>query len=151
MLGFLPPQISGYSDGCFSNNILVYFTPFSNATNLNSTKILRLDLTKIISSAAAWDVFSFGSLSKGVQNFKGCLFDKNNQNMYLIPNTVSNGTLDTSSMHVRYNTSLNFLLNTSWSFYDSNPTTGLKTGGFGFSAYDEKYIYYTVSCAKKKF
>lgn len=142
LLGYSNPP--GYIDACVVNNF-VYYVPYSSSNDEFSSRLLRLDLTKSFTSAAAWQTFVVGNVSGLMtQGFYGCLTDNSN-NVYFIPYAYRSGTTTIASgNHLKYDTTRNFTDPLAYSSWNSNPTNGLAAVGFKSGTFDGKYFFFSV-------
>jgi hypothetical protein len=136
----IPPaykDLLGYDGAVYDGTKYVYFVPYGDQNGATNTYALRYDTDADFKTAASWTVYDItnagGSSARG---YYGAAFD--GTYVYYVP--YANPTTF-HGLAIRYNTTLPYTDNGSWSVYDAS-STGMVTVGYKGAVFDGRYVYY---------
>ena len=127
----------GYSAATFDGRY-VYFVPSTMATDVHGV-VLRFDTHGDFASSQSWAAYDAGATdSLETRGYSGGLFDGRYVNF--IPR-VNFGNFG-HGRFLRYDTTQDFKVSTSWKGTDASTTDGLSTIGMVGGASDGRYLYF---------
>ena len=126
----------GYGVGGFDTKY-VYFVPTFQTSNTTRSIFLRYDKSMAFGDSAAWASFdSATGIDPTAKSFWGTVFD----GRYLTMAPWNNGT-GPDGVAIRFDTTLSFTDQSSWSRFDTS-TVASTLKGFSGANFDGKYVYF---------
>lgn len=120
----------GYAGVAFDGTY-VYFVPRYDGTVYHG-RVLRYDRTGSFTAAASWQVYDVTALDGGARGFTTAVFA--GTHLYFLPGNGGN-----VSTVARYDTTMPFTSNTSWTTFPLGPT--FPGGNWDGGTFDGRYVY----------
>lgn len=128
--------ITGYMGAVYAQRY-VYFVGFSNFGGM----VLRYDTESNFADTNSWLSYVVGNKNNGFHDYEGATFD--GRYIYLVPNVANQSSFSPESgQFVRYDTSLPFTNESSWSSFSYLNTEGSNRFAYQGAVYDGRYVYF---------
>jgi hypothetical protein len=125
----------------FDDEITIEAWIKTNESSINgkeSTIVSKWEVQSDLSTTSSWTAYDAGNID-GLDSIgcQGVVFD--GRYIYFVP---MHNTTDYHGTILRYDTTSNFTLQSSWSAYDASFTSGMITKGYTGGTFDGRYVYF---------